>query len=132
VNESLTQSNAALEQEVKSPLCSGVNESFVHKLLRQKRERGNLAPVPHGGGAEAKLNEDQLLLLADLLAKSPDATLEQLRDQIKKQARVEVSVQTIWRALDALDCREKKSIRGRRSGSVGKGRVPKKAKKTGR
>ena len=28
----------------------GVHESFIDKLLRQKRERGDIAPVPHGGG----------------------------------------------------------------------------------
>ena len=110
----------------------GVHESFVYKLLRQKRQRGDLAPLPHGGGAEAKLNEDQLLLLADLVAKSPDATLERLRDQIKKQARVEVSVPTIWRALDALGLSRKKVRSGRRSGPSGTSRVPKKATKTAR
>jgi transposase len=110
----------------------GVHESFVYKLLRQKRQRGDLAPLPHGGGAEAKLNEDQLLLLADLVAKSPDATLERLRDQIKKQARVEVSVPTIWRALDALGLSRKKVRSGRRSGPGRTSRVPKKATKTTR
>jgi transposase len=78
------------------------------------------------------LNEDQLLLLADLVAKSPDATLERLRDQIKKQARVEVSVPTIWRALDALGLSRKKVRSGRRSGPSGTSRVPKKATKTAR
>jgi len=110
----------------------GVHESFVYKLLRQKRQRGDLAPLPHGGGAEAKLNEDQLLLLADLVAKSPDATLERLRDQIKKQARVEISVPTIWRALDALGLSRKKVRSGRRSRPSGTSRVPKKATKTAR
>ena len=33
----------------------GVHESFLSKLLRQKRERGTLAPFPPGGGAQAKL-----------------------------------------------------------------------------
>jgi transposase len=110
----------------------GVHESFVYKLLRQKRQRGDLAPLPHGGGAEAKLNEDQLLLLADLVAKSPDATLEQLRDRIKKQTRVEVSASTIWRALDTLGLSRKKVRSGRRSGPGGTSRVPKKATKTTR
>ncbi len=110
----------------------GVHESLVYKLLRQKRQRGDLAPLPHGGGAEAKLNEDQLLLLADLVAKSPDATLEQLRDRIKKQARVDVSVPTIWRALDAMGLPRKKVRSGRRSGPAGTSRIPKKATKTAR
>jgi transposase len=75
-----------------------------------------LASLPHDGGAEAKLNEDQLLLLADPVAKFPYATLEQLRDRLKKQARVEVSVPTIWRALDSLGLSRKKARSGRRSG----------------
>jgi transposase-like protein len=53
----------------------GVHESFVYKLLRQKRERGDLAPLPHGGGAHAKLTEDQSMILSDLVVKTPDATL---------------------------------------------------------
>src|SRR5215831_4176919 len=79
----------------------GVHESFIYKLLRQKRERGDIAPLPHGGGAQAKLNEDHLMILTDLVAHSPDATLEELCKQMKKKARVEVSVPTICRALQS-------------------------------
>jgi transposase len=38
----------------------GVHESFLYKLWRQKRDRGDLAPLPHGGGAEAKLAADSI------------------------------------------------------------------------
>ena len=31
-----------------------VHESFIYKLLRQQREVGHLAPLPHGGGHTAK------------------------------------------------------------------------------
>jgi transposase len=87
----------------------GVHETFVHKLLRQKRQRGDIAPLPHGGGAEAILKEDHLMILTELVAKSPDATIEELREQLKKKARVKASVPTIWRALDALGLSRKKS-----------------------
>jgi transposase len=92
----------------------GVHESFVYKLLRQQRERGDLAPLPHGGGAQAKLDEDQLLTLASLVAQAPDATLGELRARLKQQTRVAVSVPTIWRALDALGLSRKKSLPGPR------------------
>jgi len=85
-----------------------VHETFVHKLLRQKRERGDIAPLPHGGGAEAILKEDHLMILTELVAHSPDATIEELREQLKKKARIEASVPTIWRALDALGLSRKK------------------------
>ena len=70
----------------------GVHESFIYKLLRQKRERGDIAPLPHGGGAHAKLSEDHLRQLPDLVAATPDATLDELREQLKKKARVAVSL----------------------------------------
>src|SRR6266702_152134 len=46
----------------------GVHESFIYKLLRQRRERGDIAPLPHGGGAHAKLSADQQRLeIEDLI-----------------------------------------------------------------
>lgn len=35
----------------------GMHESFLYKRLRQQRERGDLAPLPHGGGVQAKGTE---------------------------------------------------------------------------
>jgi putative transposase len=86
----------------------GVNESFIYKLIRQKRERGDIAPLPHGGGASAKLTETDLLTLIDLVAETPDATLEELRQQMKKKVGVEVSLSTICRALQAVELTLKK------------------------
>lgn len=91
----------------------GVHESFIYKLLRQKRDRGDIAPLPHGGGAVTRLKEQHLSILSDLVAKSPDATLDELREQMKKQAHVAVSVTTIWRGLDNLNLSRKKSPSGR-------------------
>jgi hypothetical protein len=56
----------------------------------------------YGGGAQAKLNEDHLMTLTDLVAQLPHATLEELREQMKKKGRAEVSVQTACRALQAV------------------------------
>ena len=87
----------------------GVHESFIYKLLRQKRDRGDIAPLPHGGGAPAKLSGEQLRQLPDLVAATPDATLDELRTQMKKKARVEVSLSTICRGLQTLGLSRKKS-----------------------
>jgi transposase len=89
----------------------GVHESFIYKLLRQKRDRGDIAPLPHGGGARAKLSADQLRQLPDLVAATPDATLGELREQMEKKARVAVSLSTIGRGLQALGLSRKKSPR---------------------
>lgn len=109
-----------------------VNESFVFKLLRQKRQRGDIAPLPRGGGAQAKLNEDHLMILTELVAESPDAELEALREQMKKKTKVEVSISTISRALKALGLSRKKNETRQRGQSGRAGRVRKEAKKTAR
>lgn len=89
-----------------------VHSSYVYKLLRQRREMGHLAPLPHGGGARAKLETEERLVLADLVAAQPDATLEELRQLIQKKKRVSVSISTVWRWLDELALTPKKSPAG--------------------
>jgi len=86
-----------------------VHESFIYKLLRQKRDRGDIAPLPHGGGAHAKLSADQLRQLPALVAATPDATLDELRAQMEKKVRVTVSLSTLCRGLQALGLSRKKS-----------------------
>lgn len=92
----------------------GVHESFLYKLLRQKRERGDIAPLPHGGGACAKLTAAHRRQLAAWVAATPDATLAELREQMRKKARVTVSLSTLCRGLQALGLARKKSPRAPR------------------
>jgi transposase len=88
----------------------GVGERYVYKLLARRREAGTLAPRGHGGGAPAKLSEGQLLKLVDLVAADPDASLEELREQLRR--RIRVSLTTLWRALDLLGLTRKKNRGG--------------------
>jgi len=85
-----------------------VHESFIYKLIRQQRTLGHIEPLPPGGGAAAKLTEKHRALLSDLVAQSPDATLDELRTQLKKKARVNAGITTVWRALEALGLTLKK------------------------
>lgn len=86
-----------------------VHESFIYKLLRQKRQLDHIAPLPHGGGATAKLTQDHVAKLAEWVACTPDASLDDLRQQMKKQARLDLSISTICRGLQALGLSRKKN-----------------------
>jgi transposase len=86
----------------------GIAESYIYKLLRQRRETGSLAPLPRGGWATAKLSEEHLLTLAEMVARQPDATLEELRQQLRRETKVEVSISTVWRGLERIEFTQKK------------------------
>jgi transposase len=90
----------------------GVSERYVYQLLKLRRETGNLAPLPHGGGAALKLDEARLLRLADLVAEFPDATLEELRQLLRRRARLSVCLNTVWRGLQQIGFTLKKSPAG--------------------
>ena len=107
----------------------GVHESFIYKLLRQRRERGDIAPLPHGGGAPVKLSGAQLQQLPALVAAAPDATLDELRVQVQKKARVAVSRSTLCRGLQALGLARKKSPSSPRKPIPKRGRRSKRDKR---
>jgi transposase len=86
----------------------GVTERDVYKLLKQRQERGDLSPLPHGGGARPKLSEEKKGKVVALVAKVPDATVAELRGEIKKKLRVDVSMGTVWNLLDSLGVTRKK------------------------
>ena len=85
-----------------------VTERYLYKLLKLRRETGDLTPQPHGGGAKAKLDETKLLKMGELLAEFPDATLEELRELLRRRCRVSVCTNTVWRAVQQLDFTLKK------------------------
>jgi transposase len=76
-----------------------------------------LAVSPHcrgGGGAAARLNEEHLLTLAEMVAKQPDATLEELRQQVQRETHRQVSISTVWRGLERIEFTQKKDSLGAR------------------
>lgn len=90
-----------------------VSERYIYQLLKLRRETGDLSPLPHGGGAELKLDEAKLLELAQLVAEFPDATLDELRQLLRRRCRLSVSINTVWRGLQQIDFTLKKSPAGR-------------------
>jgi transposase len=81
-----------------------VSLAFVVRLLQRRRETGELAPKPHGGGRHAALDFSQRLRLAQLVHDDPDATLAQL----KQRGGFTCTLTTIWRTLRRLKLTYKK------------------------
>ncbi|QQS45216.1 MAG: transposase [Acidobacteriota bacterium] len=92
-----------------------VSTRYVYQLLKLRRETGDLSPLPHGGGAVAKMDESKLLELAALIGEFPDATLAELQELLRRRCRVKVSINTVWRALRQIDFTLKKVPPGARS-----------------
>lgn len=78
----------------------GVHESYLYKLLRQRRDLGHIKPLAHGGGAQSKLDDKTLTVLTKLVQQGPDLTLDELRRQLRKKTRTNVSISTIWYGLE--------------------------------
>lgn len=94
----------------------GVARCTVGRLLKLARSGDGLAPLPHGGGYPASLDEKRLALLRAQVERRPDATLEELAAYLRKRCRVQVHPATVCRALQRLDLPRKKKPRGLRAG----------------
>lgn len=86
----------------------GVTYAWIKKLQRQRRERGSIAPLPHGGGQQCRLGEKQLEELREAVAEDPDVTLQELCERIRTSDHQKVSPPTMCRALARLGLTRKK------------------------
>ena len=90
----------------------GVGRCTVARLMRLWRSGQNLAPLPHGGGYPATLNEKLLALLQQQVAAQPDATLSELAAWLKRKAKAQVHPSNICRALRKLGLPRKIKLSG--------------------
>ena len=86
-----------------------VSIAFVNKMLRQWRDTGDLAPLPHGGGKPPSLSKKQLQVLKRKLQQQDDLSLAELQNLLSEQEQVNVHLSTISRALARLGLPRKKS-----------------------
>ena len=86
-----------------------VGQTFVKKMLRQKRETGSLARLPQRAGAKKKLSDAQRKWLAQQVKAVPDITLGELQEQLGEEEKVQVSQATVCRELQVLRLSRKKS-----------------------
>ena len=85
-----------------------VGQTFVKKMLRLKRETGDLSPQPHGGGKPPSLSANHLALLRAKVRQQSDLSLAELQAYVQQQSQVSVHIATISRALSQLGLPRKK------------------------
>lgn len=86
-----------------------VGQTFLKKMLRQKRDRGSLERLPHRAGAKKALSERERKWLAKQIKIAPDATLAELQESLLAEKNRSVSTATICRELQAMRLKRKKS-----------------------
>lgn len=90
----------------------GVGEATVYRLLKLKRERGNVRPEGPTG-----VTEEELPAFVQLVNDLPGATLAQLREAWVARTRRQVSLSSVVRALSRAGITRKKA-NARRSESA--------------
>ena len=110
VNSYLAQegSQADLAEQFK------VSERWVQSLLRQVRESGSLEPLPHGGGRPRVISFDKEAVLLQVIAETPDASLDELRERCD----IKGSRMCIARAFKRLNITRKKSRSSARNSKI--------------
>lgn len=86
-----------------------VAPNTVQNYLNLRKETGSLAPRPHGGGVAPLLDEHGLDEVRRLAQDAPDATEVELADRFVRRRRVQISRQTMGRALRRLGLTRKKN-----------------------
>lgn len=86
-----------------------VGQTFLKKMLRQKRETGSLERLPQRAGAKKALSENERAWLATQVELTPDATLAELQETLAARKNRLVSTATICRELQAMRLVRKKS-----------------------
>lgn len=87
-----------------------VSAWWVHKLVRQRRETGRVAPLAPSGGRKRKLaGHDERI--RKIVREHADATLMELREKLG----VSVGLTTLWKTLRRLKLTLKKSHARRRT-----------------
>jgi transposase len=81
-----------------------VSERWIYQLASRRQQIGTIEPLYSKPGPKPKLDE-HLDHLRTLIQQRPDATLEELRQQLP----VQVCIGTVWNTLQKLEITLKKS-----------------------
>lgn len=96
----------------------------VRRIVKLKKETGDIKPRPHGGGRERLIQDSELPKLKSLVAEKSDRTTKELIEQWFILTGKKVSHATMIRALQ----RAKLTVKKRLSGLLNA--IPKKIRKS--
>jgi transposase len=83
-----------------------VSTFWIRKLLRQRRDDGDIAPRPQNHGRKPAFCGENLKKLDEFIAARPDATLEEIKSHFSE--KVNCSLVAIHHTLKRLGWRYKK------------------------
>lgn len=93
-----------------------VSPTTVQSYLRLKRSTGGLDPLPVSGGSEPILGAKELESVRQIVEEHPDATAEEIADELARRHIAAVSRPTMGRALQRLGLTRKKNAARSRAG----------------
>ena len=89
--------------------------STMKRLLKLKKETGDIKPRAHGGGTTPKVPDSELPKLTELVAEKPDRTTTELRIEWEKRTGVILSHASMIRALQRARLTFKKNVSSSRT-----------------
>jgi transposase len=95
-----------------------VGQTFLKKMLRQKRETGSVERLPARSGAKKALSDAHRRFLAKQIKEQPDATLAELQERLRQKKQIRVSAATVSRELTELGLPRKKNRSSQRSATI--------------
>jgi transposase len=93
----------------------GVGEASVNRWVSRNRKLGTVAPLPHAGGTDRKVDPAGQELMKRLVDAKPDATRDELARAYREATGVSLSVATVGRTVWRLGYTLKKRPFTRRS-----------------
>lgn len=81
-----------------------VSLGMVKKLIQQRKRLGDISPLNYRSGNKPKITPNHKELMKEILAKKPDLTLEELRDEVE----LNCSIPAVHYALVAMGISYKK------------------------
>ena len=93
----------------------GVSAPYAWKISSQRRRSGQMERVEQRHGPRSRISSQVQTRLRGLLRQQPDLTLTELQQRLQESEKVAVSYQHLWRVLQKMGLRLKKSHSTRKS-----------------